>query len=118
MGSILRAIQARNTVQARVKLSREEVLLTEEQSRRGIVRKRFRCQGAGLGGGGKVRSGQAEPNGRTVERNVGKGRKEWRHFAEVDKRKNLIDRTKNEVTIEAGGMAAEVMNDLECERGD
>jgi hypothetical protein len=99
-----------------VKLSREEVLLAEEQSRRGIVRKRFRYQGAGLGG--KVRSGQAKPNGRTVERNVGKGRKEWRHFAEVDKRKNLIDRTKNEVTIEAGGMVAEVMNDLGCERGD
>jgi hypothetical protein len=35
-----------------------------------------------------------------VERNVGKGRKEWRHFAEVDeKRERSSNHTDNEVTM-------------------
>lgn len=37
-------------------------------------------------GRGKLRSGQAEPKeGDGEKMNVGKGRKEWRHFAEVDR---------------------------------
>ena len=60
-----------------------------------IVRKRWGLKGAGCG-----MSGQAEPKGGWVERNVGKGRKEWRHFAEVDeKRERSSNHTDNEVTM-------------------
>lgn len=67
-----------------------------------IVRKRFRWARSGFGGRARLRSGQAGPKGRTVgEKNVGKGRKEWRRFAEVDKEKEDgdEDRTDDEATM-------------------
>jgi hypothetical protein len=51
-------------------------------------------------GQGRLRSGQAGPNGWQSERNVGKGRKEWRHFAEVGGRREVDrDRTGSRAAI-------------------
>ncbi|XP_014559075.1 hypothetical protein COCVIDRAFT_92943 [Bipolaris victoriae FI3] len=46
------------------------------------------------------RADRQRPKEECVERNVGKGRKEWRHFAEVDeKRERSSNHTDNEVTM-------------------
>jgi len=50
-----------------------------------------------------LRSGQAKPKGRAAaKRNVGKGRKEWRHFAEADEKEKVMEsHTNNEVDEES-----------------
>lgn len=49
-----------------------------------IVRKRFKADREAIESDVR-KSGQARPNEGILERNVGKGRKERRHFAEVDR---------------------------------
>lgn len=93
------AVEARDTVQARVEGSRKKLLAGEQVSKvdrpKAILVER---QGKYAG---KLRSGQAEPKQGAMEKmNVGKGRKEWRHFAEVDReREGDGDHTNGEVTM-------------------